>query len=143
MLIELAEVSVMSSGHVGIDQSLLGEPLAVVKRSGDFERSNVLPERGELFFLRRADASGGIKDDDANAGNAEKRLRHRASCVSRSGHDHGEFLARFGHEISHQPGHEARPEILEGQRRAREKLENMQPLAERSRAEPGNRMLRR
>ena len=92
---EFADVMVSFSAIDGIDQRLLRQALAIVERAGHFERRDVLSERGELFFLRVADAPGGIQDHDADAGDSEKRLRHRASRVARRRHDDGELLARF------------------------------------------------
>ena len=42
--------------QIGVRKSLLDQPLAIIECSGDFERSDIFAERGELFFLRFADA---------------------------------------------------------------------------------------
>ncbi len=96
---------------------MFGQALAVVKRAGHFERGYILAQRGELLFLRAADASGGIENHDADPGNSQERLRDRASRVARCRHDHGQLFSRFGDKISHQARHESRAKILERQRR--------------------------
>ena len=100
------------------------------------------PSVVSCFSCALADAPGGIEDHDANAGNSQERLRHRAARVARCRHDNGELLSRFRHKISHQPRHESRAKILERQRRSVKQLQNMQPFAERDQRHRENETLR-
>ncbi len=119
----------MLCGH-GIDKRLLRQPLAIIKRSGHFERGDVLPQCGELFFLRHTDASGRVQNHDTDSGDSQKGVRHSAPGVAGRRGDDRELLPRFPDKVSHQPRHEARAEILERKCRSVEQLEDVQMFRE-------------
>ena len=129
---ELAEVRKARWLSCVVGEGLFDEALAIVKGAANFEGGDVFAERGELFFLGFADALGGIKNDDANAGNAEKTVSNGATGVAGSGDEHGELAIFAANEIAHQAGHKTRAKILEGQRGAVEQLENVQRGGERN-----------
>ena len=118
--------------QLGIRKRLLHQPLAIVKRAGHFQRRDVFAQRRELFFLRFADALRRIQNHHANSRHAQKSVRHRASRVSRSRDQHRERPRLAAHEITHQPRHESRAEILERQRRPVKQLQNVQPRRQRN-----------
>ena len=115
-----------------IGEGLFDEALAIVEGAADFEGGDVLAERGELLFLRFADALGGIKNDDANAGNAEKAVSNGAAGVTGSSDQNREQAGFTAHEIAHETGHETRAKILKGQRRTVEKFEDMERWGKRN-----------
>ena len=109
-----------------VGEGLFDEALAIVEGAADFEGGDVLAQRGELLFLGFADALGRIKNDDANAGNAEKAVSNGAAGVTGSGDQNRERRRFAAHEIAHETGHEPRAKILEGQRGAVEKFEDVE-----------------
>ncbi len=96
-----------------IGKSLLHQPLAIVKRAGHFERGDVFAERGELLFLRLANALGRIEDHHTDSRHAQEAVRYRAAGVTRGRHQHGQRPRLAANEIAHQPRHKPRAKILE------------------------------
>ena len=115
-----------------VGKGLLHQPLAIVERARHFQCGDIFAERSELFFLRLADALRRIENHHANARHAQETMRHGATGVSRCCHQHGKRPRFAAHKITHQPGHEARAEILERQRRPVKQLQNVQSRRERN-----------
>jgi len=115
-----------------VGEGLLDETLAIVEGPGNLQRGNVLAEGGELFFLGFADALRRIKNDNANAGNAEKTVGDSAARVARSGDKNGKLTRFAANEVAHQASHEAGAEILEGESGAVEKLEYVERRGKRN-----------
>ena len=109
-----------------VGEGLFDEALAIVEGAADFEGGDVLAERRELLFLGFADALGRIKNDDANAGNAEKAVSNGAAGVTGRSDQNREQAGFTAHEIAHETGHETRAKILECQRGAVEKFEDVE-----------------
>jgi len=109
-----------------VGEGLLDQTLAVVESALDFESSDVLTKCGELLLLGGANPFGRIKNHDADAGDAEKSVSDGAAGVPRSGDKDGERARFAADEITHETRHESRAEILEGERGAVEKLENVE-----------------
>ena len=84
------------------------------------------PSVVNCFSWRFADALRRIKNDDANARHAEETVRNGAAGVTGRCDENGERRRFAAHEIAHQPGHETRAKILECQRGAVEKFENVE-----------------
>ena len=118
-------------GQLGIGQCLLGEFLAIIERPGNFDGGDIPSQRRELLFLRFTNTSGGIKDYHADAGEAEKPVRDGTPGVAGSGGDHGQFLPRDADKMRHQPRHESRPEVFEGERRPVKQFQNVKVSGER------------
>ena len=97
----------------------------------DFQRGDVSAERGELFFLEPGNLALRIEDDHAGAGHVVECGGDRAAGVAGGGDEDGELAVFATGEPSHQAGHEARAEVLEGERGAVEKFENVVARAER------------
>src|SRR5208283_5039615 len=108
-----------------VGKGLLDETLAIVKGAGDFNSGDVLAECGELFFLGFADALGRIKNDNANAGDAEKTVSDGAAGVAGSSDENGELAGLAANEIAHEAGHEARAKILERESGSVKKFEDV------------------
>ena len=113
-----------------IGKGLLHQPLAIVKRARHFQGGNIFAERGELLLLRLADTLRRIENHHANPRHTEETVRHRAAGISRCRHEHSKRPRFAANEIPHQPGHEARTEILERQRRPVKQLQDMQSWRE-------------
>ncbi len=112
--------------QLGVGKGLLHQALAIIKRAANFESGDIFAEGSELFFLRFADALGGVENHHANSGYAEKAVRDGAAGIAGRGHKNGQRPRLGANEIAHQAGHETRAKILEGQRGAVKKLEDMQ-----------------
>ncbi len=132
MLMELARGEECALVQLDVGEGLFDQALAIVERAGDFERGDIFAERGKLFFLRVADAFRRIENDDANSRDAQESMCDGAARVAGGCHQNGERARFAADEIAHHAGHEAGAEILEGQRRPVEQLENMKAWRERN-----------
>src|SRR5690606_14787674 len=92
--------------HCGIQESLLDESLAVIKRSFHFERGNIATECRELLFLDVADLSGRIQDHHTDTIDAEKAVGNRAPCVTRCSHEDHDLPLYLPREEAEQLRHE-------------------------------------
>ena len=105
--------------------------MAVVEAARDGVRTDVpdVPvlggvEHRQLRFLRRADASLRVEDDDARMRHAMERMGNRAARVARRGRQHGErLISRI--QRRHEPRHRPRADVLECQRGTVEQLQRV------------------
>ena len=115
MLIELADVSRAASRERRDRQT---PPSTSRWQSSnvpaDRHRGDVAAKRRELRFLNRRDAALGKQDDDARAGDAENACA-TALPVSPDVATSTVSGASLGVEMRHQPRHDARADVLEGE----------------------------
>ena len=99
--------------------------MTIVEGAGHGVRPDVrsLPvEHRQLRFLRRADAAVRIQDDDARARDAVEGVRDGAAGIAGRRDDDGERLVAAMLR-RHQARHDARADVLEGERRTVKQLE--------------------
>ena len=108
-----------------VEEGGLHQPLAVVEGAVDLQRGNVVAEGGELLFLEPGDLALRIEDDHPRPRHPVEGGGDRAAGVAGSGDQHGQLAVLAAGQPGHQPGHEARAEILEGERRPVEELEDV------------------
>ncbi len=98
----------------------------------EFAEVSQATECGELLLLRLADALRRIENHHANSRHLQETVRDGAAGVSGSRHEHGKKPRFAANEISHQPRHEARTEILKRQRWSVKQLQDVQTGRERN-----------
>ncbi len=123
-----------SLADLPVAERLARQPMAVVEAARDGVRADVpdvpdVPiiggvEHRQLRFLRRADASLRVEDDDARMRHAVERMGNRAARIARRGRQHGERLIA-GVERRHEPRHRPRADVLECQRGTVEQLQGV------------------
>ncbi len=120
--VDAGEARALAEGLVvehGFDQRL-----AVVERALDGDRLDVLlTGGGHLPPLHRRDAAVGKEDRDVDPLAAAERFDRRSAGIAGGGADDGEALAALRQEVLHQPGEELHRQVLEGEGRAVEELQ--------------------
>src|SRR5690606_40893885 len=105
------------SGKSGIRESLLHDALAVIEVAVDGKNAHARPIDDELPLLHRADLSAGVQQYDLDAALPGESVGNRTAGVAGGRHQNGAPFAAPLQEVAHQPGHRARSEVLEGERR--------------------------
>ena len=108
-----------------VREGLFDQPLAIIERAFDLQRTDVASQRGELPLLKRAHLAPGVEHDGLDAGHVEECVRHGAAGVAGCGHQDGDPPRVDRPHVVEKLGHEARSYILERQGRPVEELQHM------------------
>ena len=124
-LIELTPDSATRSRKAVIVEHVFDQGLAIVEIALDGQRMDIGGRRRRhLPLLHRRDPAMREEDEDVGAVAAGEGVDRRAAGIARRRADDGRALAALGEHMVHQPRQKLHRHILEGERRAVEKLQD-------------------
>ena len=124
--------------EIEIAEDLLDDALAVVEGPLDGEVEDVgVGHRGHLQFLDRRDLAVGVEDEDVDVLLAAHAVDRRAAGVAAGGADDVHVLAALGQQVLEEIAQKLQGDVLEGQGRAVEEFEDVDPVLVHDRGDLG------